>query len=404
MKNRFTIIAFLITAINIPLQARDIDLDGIYLKKDSTLYSQVSSVKEKNYKDISSILIDSSVIYGCWISGEEILYIKELANQNSIYIFNKNSGKKKLLYRFNGTVTFSDFKINTGLLAIKYIFISDEGSSVSKDIFIDSKTSEVKEAVSFSLFQNYNLSGDSRSIVIAKKDGIYKYDPFAETNIKILDKKSYEDLSCSDNPVLLNLSPDKSKKIISCGSGGDYNAKLLSSSRVQPLKGLTSNKDIFWIGNDSFIYRSGAPGDYSIKLYDINKNSTISLITDTMNPDIKFFEQRGLLAGLDNQMIVIMDLQSKQVLYTGIEGEEINFSPDGRKFLSIYRGNSYVTNISLIEKYNISLRRNAQSLLSLYNKALSEKAIWENDFSREYLSKKILLYKKYLGNESKHMK
>ncbi|HRU66379.1 MAG TPA: hypothetical protein P5566_11215, partial [Spirochaetota bacterium] len=114
MKNRFTIIAFLITAINIPLQARDIDLDGIYLKKDSTLYSQISSVKEKNYKDISSILIDSSAIYGCWISGEEILYIKELANQNSIYIFNKNSGKKKLLYRFNGTVTFSDFKINTG--------------------------------------------------------------------------------------------------------------------------------------------------------------------------------------------------------------------------------------------------------------------------------------------------
>ena len=153
MKNRFTIIAFLITAINIPLQARDIDLDGIYLKKDSTLYSQISSVKEKNYKDISSILIDSSVIYGCWISGEEILYIKELANQNSIYIFNKNSGKKKLLYRFNGTVTFSDFKINTGLLAIKYIFISDEGSSVSKDIFIDSKTSEVKEAVSLVSFK-----------------------------------------------------------------------------------------------------------------------------------------------------------------------------------------------------------------------------------------------------------
>ena len=102
-------------------------------------------------------------------------------------------------------------------------------------------------------------------------------------------------------------------------------------------------------------------------------------------------------------MIVIMDLQSKQVLYTGIEGEEINFFRWKKIPLHIQR-NLYVTNISLIEKYNISLRRNAQSLLSLYNKALSEKVIWENDFSREYLSKKILLYKKYLGNESKHMK
>ncbi|HOK03182.1 MAG TPA: hypothetical protein PKX79_09415, partial [Spirochaetota bacterium] len=221
---------------------------------------------------------------------------------------------------------------------------------------------------------------------------------------KILDKKSYEDLSCSDNPVLLNLSPDKKKKIISCGSGGDYNAKLLSASKTQYLKGFSSNKDIFWVSNDSFIYRSGAPGDYSIKLYDMNKESSISLITDTMNPDIKFFEQRSLLAGLDNQMIVIMDLVSKQFLYTGIEGEETNFSPDGRKFLSIYKGNLYITNISLIEKYNINLRRNAQNILSLYNKTLSEKTIWENDFSKEYILKKILLYKKYLGDESKHMK
>ncbi|HRS63742.1 MAG TPA: hypothetical protein P5554_11190, partial [Spirochaetota bacterium] len=201
MKKRFTIIAFLITAINIPLLARDIDLDGIYLKKDSLLYNQISTIKEKNYSDLSSILIDNNVIYGCWISGEEILYIKEIVNQNSIYIFNKNSGKRKVIYKFNGTTTFCDFKINTGLLAIKYIFINDEGASVSKDIFIDSKTLEVKESMSFSLFQDYNLSTDSRTILIAKKDGIYKYDPLTETNTKILDKKSYEDLSCSDNPV-----------------------------------------------------------------------------------------------------------------------------------------------------------------------------------------------------------
>jgi hypothetical protein len=71
IKKISALIALLI--LNVPLQARDIDLDGIYLKKDSILYRQITSAKEKLYENISSLYIDSGVIFADWLNGDEII-------------------------------------------------------------------------------------------------------------------------------------------------------------------------------------------------------------------------------------------------------------------------------------------------------------------------------------------
>ena len=75
MKFRFTLLILLI--INVPLSARDIDLDAIYLKPESKIYADIVSAKEKLYTDISSLFIDSSVIFSAWSGGDDILYLKE---------------------------------------------------------------------------------------------------------------------------------------------------------------------------------------------------------------------------------------------------------------------------------------------------------------------------------------
>jgi len=81
---------------------------------------------------------------------------------------------------------------------------------------------------------------------------------------------------------------------------------------------------------------------------------------------------------------------------TGIEGEESYFSPDGRRFTSIYLGKLYVSSLNMVEKYRIDIRRNAEDLIKLYRKAAESKSIWESDYSPEYINKKVRQYDRFL--------
>ncbi len=117
-----------------------------------------------------------------------------------------------------------------------------------------------------------------------------------------------------------------------------------------------------------------------------------------MNPDISFSERAGLITCLDNQIINIFPSDLSSRIETGIEGEETSFSPDGRKMISIYRGKLYVTSLTMLEKYQIEIRRNAATLLELYRKASKSKNDWENAFTPEYLDKKISQYNRFLNN------
>jgi hypothetical protein len=120
-----------------------------------------------------------------------------------------------------------------------------------------------------------------------------------------------------------------------------------------------------------------------------------------MNPDINFSERAGLITCLENQIINIFSADLKNRIETGIEGEETSFSPDGRKLISIYRGKLYVTSLTMLEKYQIEIRRNAANLLDLYRKAAKSKSDWENAFTPEYLEKKISQYDKLINNSRK---
>ncbi|HOP62259.1 MAG TPA: hypothetical protein PK906_02730 [Spirochaetota bacterium] len=399
MKFRLTVLILLI--INVPLQSRDIDLDAIYLKSGSRIYADIVSEKERLYSDISSLFIDSNVIYAVWSGGEEILYIKEFRGINIVYIYTKGNLKRRELGRFPGTVTAAVHGARGNLVTFKTIYYNDNAEAESRVVHVDLITDRISAEESKSLFLDFSPAPRRRGVIRQNRDGIFRKDPFTGARTKIHSAGDYSGMQCNGEPVITYLSHDGRNSLLVCGSGGNYSARLFYGGRKRDLSGISSAGDIRWISNDRFVYRSGGAGDYSVRVYDAGKGRSFAILSGTMNPDIHFSEKAGLITCLDNQVINIFTADLRKKIITGVEGEESTFSPDGRKFISLYRKKLYVTSLTMLQKYQIEIRRRAENILSLYKKANSLKNDWENGYTSEYLSKKISQYEKVLKRKTK---
>lgn len=382
--------------INVPLIPRDIDLDAIYLEKDSSIYRQIVTAKEKLYADISSLFIDSSVIFAEWSGGNEIIYIREFRGVNIIYRYIKGTRKKEEIARFDGSVTSAFLNRYGSTLYAKTLYYNDDAEAESETIAVDVKTGSVSKKKSNRLFLDFTLHPSGYGIVCQTGEGIVKTDSL-DGEYKLLVKcDAMRELLTGSDPVLAFVSPDEKKTVLITGSGGSYTARLLTQSGPVEINGVSSNSDLRWIDSSRFVYRSGGGGDYSVKVFDAASGKSKLLLSGTMNPDINFSEIPGLITCLDNQMITVFSRDLKNRIDTGIEGEESFFSPDGGKFTSIYLGRLYINSLNMVQKYRIEIRRNAVTLLSLYREAAKNKSSWQNDYSPEYINKKIRQYEKFL--------
>lgn len=386
----------LVLMLNVPLHSRDIDLDAIYLKKDSILYGQITSAKEKLYSGISSLFIDSNVIYAEWANGDEIIYIKEFSGINVIYKYTKSSRSRVEIARFSGGVTSAVLTKNGNFLFAKNLFYNDDAEAVSEFITVDINSKELSKKKSGFLFLDFTLHPSGRYIVHETGKGIVKTDIESGFSSLVISKERFGDISAGGDPVLAFISPDEKKTVLVSGNGGSYKTKVLTSSGQIVLNGISSCTDLRWIDNSRFVYRSGGGGDYSVKVYDISTGKSKEIISGTLNPDINFSEIPGLITCLDNQLITVVSRDFKKRIDTGVEGEESYFSPDGRKFSSIYLGKLYVSSLNMVEKYRIVIRRNAEDLLKLYRKAAVTESSWESDYTPEYINKKIRQYDRFL--------
>jgi len=386
----------LVFMINVPLQSRDIDLDGMYLEKNSTIYRQITSAKEKLYSGISSLFIDSNVIYAEWANGDEIIYIKEFAGINIVYKYTKSSRGRNEIARFTGSVTAAVLNRSGNYLYTKTLFYNDDAEAVSEFIIVDINSKEISRKKSGFLFLDFTLHPSGRAIVRESGKGIFKTDTDTGDSRLAVSSDMLGSLSAGGDPVLAFISPDEKKTVLISGNGGSYKTKVLTPSGQFELNGVSSNSDLRWLDNNRFVYRSGGGGDYSVRVYDISSGKSKELLSGTLNPDINFSEIPGLITCLDNQMITVISRDLKKRIDTGVEGEESYFSPDGRKFTSIYLGKLYVNSLNMVEKYRIVIRRNAEDLLKLYRKAAVTKDSWQSDYTPEYINKKIKLYDRFL--------
>ncbi len=395
------ILLFLMFIINVPLYSRDIDLDAIYLEKDSNLYRQITAAKEKLYERISSLYVDSNVIFAEWANGDDIVYIKEFSGINVVYKYIKSSRSRDEIARFNGSVTAAFLSKGGNFLYIKTLFYNDDAEAESETITVDINSKDVYKKKSGFLFLDFTLQPSGKGILYQTKDGIVKKNQVSGVSSLVASRELFADLSTNGDPVLAFLSQDEKKTVLISGNGGSYKTRIITNSGSSDLSGVSSNTDLRWIDNNRFVYRSGGGGEYSVKVYDLTTKKSKELISGTLNPDINFSETPGFITCLDNQVITIISRDLKKRIDTGIEGEESYFSPDGRKFTSIYLGKLYVSSLNMVEKYRIEIRRNADDLLKLYRKAAETKDSWQSDYTPEYINKKIKQYDKFLKMKEK---
>lgn len=322
MIKKFSALIFLVFLINVPLQSRDIDLDGIYLDKSSGLYRQITADKERLYSNISSLFIDSNVIYAEWSGGDELIYIKEFAGINIVYKYVRINRSRSEIGRFGGTVTSVLMSRDNSYLYAKTLFYNEDAEAVSETVTVDINSKEISKKKSGFLFLDFTMYPSGNSIVYKNGQGIVKTDTATGNSRLLLPGETFTNLSEGGDPVLAFISPDEKKTILVSGNGGSYRTRIISPAGGVDLAGVSSGTDLRWIDNNRFVYRSGGGGDYSVRVYDLTSGKSKELLSGTLNPDINYSEIPGIITCLDNQVITVISRDLKRRIDTGIEGEE----------------------------------------------------------------------------------
>ena len=388
------IIIFLISLlmINVPLFARDIDLDRIYINPSSQIYKEITEAKEHLYSQIFSLQIDTGVIFSAWAGTGKVIYIKEIDTLNIVYEYSRGTNRSREIHRFRGNVTVAMLNPAGTLLAVKNLFYSS-GKPLSQNIYIDTGSGAVKTENSKAMFKDMTFYPAGDSLLIHEAGGIVKYSPFTGTRELILPGSLYNDIIEAGSTVTAHLSPDRRKKAVIAGGGGQYRGRLFTESGTGNITGVSSSLDLQWIDNNSFVFRSGYAGNYSVKIFDTAAKRNRTLISSTLNPDIHYSHEAGIITFLHNQIINLYYTKTGRTLNTGIEGEVVYFAPDSSRFTSIYLGKLWLTNINMLLRRSIEIRRHARSMADLYTRAMQDKSVHENDYTLNYIKLKINLYK-----------
>ena len=178
------------------LFARDIDLDKIYLKSNSRSYKKLIHYKVEAYKKLSSVLIDSNIIFSFWVNGNEIIYIKEFPGINIIYIYQRIQKRRLEISRLKGTITSVLISPNGRYLFIKRLN-SINNDLVSEIVFLNIKTRFIKVKKSYYPFIDFSTSPEGDSVLYENSKGIVELYP--ESNIKklICKRSSFSDIISS---------------------------------------------------------------------------------------------------------------------------------------------------------------------------------------------------------------
>ena len=377
--------------------AKDIDLDGIYIKKESTLYRQLADAKIDAHLAVKSLYIDKDVIFSEWISGNEILYIRELNESNILYIYNQWEHVKNEILRIPGTITSILLSADGRYLFLKRLLITDENLPRGETLTLNLRTARLLVEKSPHFFMNLTLAPGGNTIFYEDDDGIVEFNPDLNVKSLVYPSHTYSDIVSSKYNTLAYISPNRQKTLFINGSGGLYNAKVLSKEGGVIIKGLSSSTEICWLNNNRLAYRLGFSGNYSIIIHDIRKGTSANIMNNSLNTNLHYSPHAGILTFLKNQIIHFYRTHDNAIINIGIEGEDIFFSPDGNRFISLLYKKLFLTQVNYIEKRNIMLKNNSKIILGLYRSLMRRNDFWANEYSYSYIIRKIDDYRFLAG-------
>jgi hypothetical protein len=389
-----TAICFIALSDIAGLLARDINLDAIYLKTGSAGYDRLLEKKVEAYQVSHSLFIDRDVAFAFWADGFNLLYVKELTGISIIYSHNRNSRNSQEIVRLTGTITAARISANG-----KYLFIKrfqEYGNSIPRGetLALNVSSKRVRILESSYPFIDFSLAPGGNSLLYESKEGIIEYEPEIETRSLVVQKSVYAGLARPGAPSIAFLSPNRKKTVILCGSGGSYSSRIMSGGESWQIPGITSSSELYWLDNNQLVYRRGDAGNYSVSIYDTASKKSTTLVNNSLNTNIQYSVFPRMISYLKDQVICFYDLRSSDSVITGLEGEDVSFSPDGNRFISLYLKKLFLTGVTTVKRKNMEMGKIARQIMVLYQDLLSSGKDLSNEYSGEYIRKKILIYGK----------
>lgn len=374
--------------------SRDIDLDGIYIKRNIPQYRKLFETRLDAYRRSNSLFIDRDVIFADWITGFDVLYIREAEPANIVCLYDRKKSASRELFRFDGTVTLAKTGFGGRYLLVKRLVLHNDGIPRGNGICFDLRTGRKTPLPGQYPFMNFTMAPSGNSVFIENKSGIAELDLNTGLTVEFLAREKYERIMVPDSPVMAFPSPNRAKVLVISGSGGTYRGVLISDRKSVPLNAITSPAEVFWVSNSEFVYRGGGTGNFSVALYDTSTGQTRKLLDNSLSTSIAYSQTAKVLSFLSDQVINIYRLREKQLFITGLEGDDVSFSPDGNRFVSLMNRRLFLTGLSDLMRRHGDLKQTHTELADLYESLIREGASWENEYSPTYLRRKAALYRR----------
>ncbi len=388
-------VAFLVFAASGTLQGRDIDLDAVYIDTGSDLYRRLLEKKLEAYQKAGAQLIDRDVIFAWWNDGFTILYVKELRGTNIFYAHDRNRRRSREIARVGGTLTAIRSSLGGRYVFIKRLVKRGNNVPRGETLMLDLRSKRQVRLAPAGPFIDFSLSPGGDTILYETKDGILEYAPDGGRRTIVARRSEYSEITRGGDPVIARFSPNRKKILFVSGSGGSYRARLKARGQSRDIAGITSASELFWLDNDRIVFRRGGAGSYTVETFNASTGRFAVLHGGSLNTNICYSPVPGMLSFLYQQMIHFYDVRSGERTVAGIEGEDVDFSPDGNRFISLYLGRLFCTGTVTLRKRRPEIAAVTHDIANLYKKVLDSGREFSNDYSPEYVRKKISAYGKF---------
>lgn len=350
--------------------------------------------KLDSYDKIRAGLIDRGVIFAGWISGGEIVYVREVPGlgTNILYRYTVRSKKRHEICRVPGTVTAFRVSGSGGFVAVKRFLQGKDGVPRGGTVICMVDERRLLDIGSGYGFIDFSIHPEGYSLIRETRSGITEYFPRTGHNRTLLARDRYGSDGGAANPTIALLSPGGKSLLLVRGGGGSYEGELVTGDRRARLHGISSGAEVCWLNRATVAYRSGTPGYFSVNLYDVSSGKKSTLLARSYNTNITCSRNAGMLSFLRDQVVMFYIHADGTVQSAGIEGEDVSFSASGKSFTALLYGRLFLVNILELRKNELELRKYWKDMVGEYRRLMSARSDWENQYSLDYIKRKMDLY------------
>ncbi|MGV7927963.1 MAG: hypothetical protein AB2L13_03490 [Spirochaetota bacterium] len=376
------------------LFARDINLDELYFRKDSLRAQRLAIQKLDTYQSVQAHLVDRNIVFAGWLSGSELFYIQEVPGlaTNILFLYNVDRQRRTERARIPGIVTAVRASSDGSFLALKRLIHRNDVVPSGETVIYSLRTGKTDILPTPTGFLDFDIPTGEPVLVYETSAGITEYRPDNGSTRLIMEKRRYADTAVPGGTTMAFLSPDRRNTLVISGGGGNYSARLYGGRTSLPVSGISSASETFWLNAHTFAFRSGAPGGFSVRRYDVRSRTAVTLLSSSLNTSLGYSPHSATLSFLNDQVICLHSVRDGKTMLTGIEGEDVSLSPPGNRFISIFNKRLFIVNIELVKKNELLMRRSWTAILTAYRELALEKRYWENEYSLDYIRRKIRLY------------